>query len=101
QAPAKPVTARDGKVDQQRIKPLLLPMRMGLEPYVFHGQFTPDQVGLWTFRVDGWGEPIHSWRHGVIAKLDAGQGETELSNDLLVGAGLFERAATGVQRALR
>ena len=36
-----------------------------------------------------------------MAKLDAGQGETELSNDLLVGAALFERAATGVPRARR
>ena len=74
-------------------------MTMGLEPYVFHGQFTPDRVGLWTFRVDGWGDPIHTWRHGLVAKLDAGQGEKELSNDLLVGAALFERAATGVPRA--
>ncbi len=61
-------------------------MTMGQEPYVFHGQFTPDRVGLWTFRVDGWGDPIHTWRHALVAKLDAGQGETELSNDLLVGA---------------
>ena len=37
----------------------------GPEPYVFHGQFTPDRVGLWTFRVDGWGDPIHTWRHGA------------------------------------
>lgn len=96
-----PVADREGRVDQQRIKPLSLPMTMGPEPYVFHGQFTPDQVGLWTFRVDGWGDPIHSWRHGLVAKLDAGQGETELSNDLLVGAELFERAATGVPRTRR
>src|SRR5699024_10317991 len=53
------------------------------------------------FRVDGWGDPIHTWRHGVVAKLDAGQGETELSNDLLLGARLFERAAAGVPRAQR
>jgi starch synthase (maltosyl-transferring) len=36
-----------------------------------------------------------------VAKLDAGQGETELSNDLLMGAQLFERAATGVPRNRR
>ncbi len=87
--------------DTQRVKPQLIPMTMGLEPFVFHGQFTPDRVGLWTFRVDGWGDPIHTWRHGLVAKLDAGQGEKELSNDLLVGAALFERAATGVPRAQR
>ncbi|MBO0865149.1 MAG: DUF3416 domain-containing protein, partial [Mycobacterium sp.] len=84
-----------------RVKPLLVSMTMGEEPYVFHGQFTPDRVGLWTFRVDGWGDPIHTWRHNVVAKLDAGQGETELSNDLLIGAHLFERAATGVPRNQR
>ncbi|SPM31391.1 alpha-1,4-glucan--maltose-1-phosphate maltosyltransferase [Mycobacterium terramassiliense] len=101
QAPERPAPALDGKAAEQRIKPLLLPMTEGQEPYVFHGVFTPDRVGLWTFRVDGWGDPIHSWRHGLVAKLDAGQGEKELSNDLLVGAALFERAATGVPRARR
>jgi starch synthase (maltosyl-transferring) len=84
-----------------RIKPLLIPMTMGEEPYVFHGQFTPDSVGLWTFRVDGWGDPVRTWRHAMMAKLDAGHGETELSNDLLVGAQLFESAATGVPRNQR
>lgn len=84
-----------------RVKPLLLPMTMGTQPYVFHAQFVPDKVGLWTFRVDGWGDPIQTWRHAVVAKLDAGQGETELSNDLLVGAGLFERAAAGLPRSQR
>jgi starch synthase (maltosyl-transferring) len=102
QAPEKVATApREPTVDPQKIKPLLLPMTTGLEPYVFYGQFTPNAVGLWSFRVDGWGDPIESWRHGLIAKLDAGQGEKDLSNDLLVGAALFERAATGVPRAQR
>ena len=85
----------------EKVKPRQLPMTMGLEPFVFHGQFAPDRVGLWTFRVDGWGDLIHSWRHGLVAKLDAGQGEKELSNDLLVGAALLERAATGVPRQQR
>ena len=103
QAPEAPVMAsrESTPVDAQKVKPLLIPMTMGQEPYVFHGQFTPDSVGLWSFRVDGWGDPIHTWRHGLMAKLDAGQGEKELSNDLLVGAALFERAATGVPRPLR
>ncbi|OBI46191.1 alpha-1,4-glucan--maltose-1-phosphate maltosyltransferase [Mycobacterium kyorinense] len=92
---------KNGAEAPPRVKPLLVPMTMGEEPYVFHGQFSPDSVGLWTFRVDGWGDPIHSWRHSIIAKLDAGQGETELSNDLLVGSQLLERAATGVPRSRR
>jgi starch synthase (maltosyl-transferring) len=83
------------------VKPILIPMSLGTEPDVFHGEFTPDSVGLWTFRVDGWGDPIGTWRHTVTAKLDAGQGESELSNDLVMGAKLFERAAMGVPRKLR
>jgi starch synthase (maltosyl-transferring) len=81
-----------------RVKPQLLPMSPGRTPDVLHGQFTPDAVGLWTFRVDGWGDPLATWRKNVTAKLDAGQGESELSNDLLLGAQLLERAATGVPR---
>lgn len=92
---------KDGAEAPPRVKPQLVPMTMSEEPFVFHGQFVPDSIGLWTFRVDGWGDPIHSWRHAVLAKLDAGQGETELSNDLLVGARLLERAATGVPRSQR
>ncbi|WP_101946284.1 alpha-1,4-glucan--maltose-1-phosphate maltosyltransferase [Mycobacterium sp. 3519A] len=84
-----------------RIKPQLLPMAMGRTPDVFHGHFSPDSVGLWTFRVDGWGDPIATWRKNVTAKLDAGQSESELSNDLLVGAKLLERAATRVPRQHR
>ncbi|WP_304111414.1 alpha-1,4-glucan--maltose-1-phosphate maltosyltransferase [Mycolicibacterium bacteremicum] len=88
-------------VTPPRIKPLLLPMTPGRTPDVLHGQFTPDQVGMWTYRVDGWGDPIATWRKGVIAKLDAGQGESELSNDLIVGAQLLERAAAGMPREHR
>ncbi len=84
-----------------RIKPQVIPMSTGQTPDVFHGQFSPDSVGLWTFRVDGWGDPIATWRRAVVAKLDAGQSETELSNDLLLGARLLERAATGMPRKLR
>ena len=79
-----------------QVKPQQVAMVPGRTPDVFHGQFVPDSVGMWTFRVDGWGDPIATWRRGVTAKLDAGQSETELSNDLLVGARLLERAAGGM-----
>jgi starch synthase (maltosyl-transferring) len=81
-----------------RTKPRLLPMSTGRTPDVFHGTFSPDSVGLWTFRVDGWGDPIATWRKNVTAKLDAGQSEGELSNDLLLGARMMERATMGVPR---
>jgi starch synthase (maltosyl-transferring) len=97
------ITATPGAATTRapRVKPNLFPMSPGTEPDVFHGHFTPDSVGLWTYRVDGWGDPINTWFHGVTAKLEAGQSESELSNDLLIGANLFQRAATGVPRKLR
>ncbi len=78
------------------VKPRLSPMSAGRTPDLFHGQFVPDQVGMWTFRIDGWGDPFAGWRHAVTAKIEAGQNESELNNDLLVGAALLERAAANV-----
>ncbi len=80
-----------------RVKPQLYPMELGRTPDLFHGQFVPDRVGgLWTFRIDGWGgDPLTTWRHNVTVKLNAGQGESELNNDLIVGGNLLARAATG------
>lgn len=107
QNPARRVQALEGADLSEatpaaaRVKPQLYPMSTGHTPDLFHSQFVPDRVGLWTFRVDGWGDPITTWRHAVTVKLNAGQGETELNNDLLVGARLLERAATGVPRDRR
>ncbi|ORA36391.1 alpha-1,4-glucan--maltose-1-phosphate maltosyltransferase [Mycobacterium aquaticum] len=96
-----PPPIQDVVTPAARIKPQALPMAEGDVPDVFHGYFTPDRVGLWTFRVDGWGDPIATWRHAVEAKLQAGQSEGELSNDLLIGARLLERAAAGMPHDLR
>ena len=98
-SPGEP--APDPVAPTVRVKPVRSPMSPGRAPDVFHGHFTPDRVGLWTFRVDGWGDPITSWRNAVVAKLEAGQGEEDLDNDLVVGAALLERAAAGVPRADR
>jgi starch synthase (maltosyl-transferring) len=101
-APEDMTRATAGAADAAtRVKPMLFAMSPGRTPDVFHGQFSPDNVGLWTFRVDGWGDPITTWRRAITAKLDAGQGEAELANDLEIGARLFERAAMGVPRKLR
>ncbi len=99
--PVEPVPIEAVVNPAARVKPQRFPMSLGTTPDVFHGVFTPDCVGLWTFRVDGWSDSIATWRRAVTAKLDAGQGETELSNDLLLGAGLLERAAAGMPRKLR
>ncbi len=92
---------REVPTPPDRVKPARYRMSLGRTEDVFHGQFVPDRVGLWTFRVDGWGDPITGWRQAVTAKLDAGQGEEDLDNDLRVGAALLERAATGMPRADR
>ena len=73
-------------------------MVRGGEPNAFHGVFTPTIEGVWTYRVEGWGDPLATWRHNVEAKLAVGQSAAELANDLEVGARLFERAAKGVPR---
>src|SRR3954469_12241137 len=99
--PPKPVPIQTVVTPGSKVKPQAIPMWAGQTPDVLHGQFCPDRVGLWTFRVDGWGDPIATWRRAVTAKLDAGQSESELSNDLIVGARLLERAATGMPRAMR
>ena len=98
-----PVYPQPGQlpVPSSRVTPQQFPMSPGRTPDVFHGQFIPDRMGLWAFRVDGWGDPLTSWRHALNAKLDAGQGAEELHNDLLVGSALLERAAAGVPRAER
>ncbi|MET0897702.1 MAG: alpha-1,4-glucan--maltose-1-phosphate maltosyltransferase [Mycobacterium sp.] len=96
--PVQPIPIDQVVSPSSRVKPQRLPMTTGRTPDVFHGQFVPDAVGLWSYRIDGWGDPIATWRKGLIAKLEAGQSETELSNDLLVGARLLERAAGGMPR---
>lgn len=98
---AQPADIQDVDNSAARVRPITVSMVQGRTPDVFHGQFTPDEVGLWTFRVDGWGDPLATWQKNVVAKLEAGQGEGELSNDLLMGARLLDRAATGVPRHMR
>ena len=102
EGPLRRISApRDKDTSATRIKPLHVQMRPGGALDRFHASFVPDREGLWTFRVDGWGDPIATWRHNVEAKLEAGQGAAELANDLEIGARLFERAAAGVPRKRR
>ncbi|MGF6887757.1 starch synthase (maltosyl-transferring) [Nocardia sp. GAS34] len=77
------------------------PIRMSpeYEPDVFNAVFTPSSPGLWTYRVEGWSDPIASWRAAVEAKLAVGQSAADLANDLELGAQLFDRAAQAVPKA--
>ena len=61
-----------------------------------HAFFIPDVMGTWTFQVDAWSDPMRTWRHAVTKKIEAGQSEEELANDLIHGADLFDKAAKGV-----
>ncbi|WP_338895985.1 alpha-1,4-glucan--maltose-1-phosphate maltosyltransferase [Streptomyces sp. TG1A-60] len=53
--------------------------------------------GLWSYAVEGWGDPISTWRHHAHIKIPAGI-DTELV--LEEGARLYERAADGVPEGL-
>ncbi|QNQ90067.1 DUF3416 domain-containing protein [Corynebacterium poyangense] len=58
-----------------------------------HAVITPDRPGLWQFRIDAWCDPMATWRWAVSKKLEAGQTESQLANDLAHGVELFRRAA--------
>lgn len=68
------------------------------EPDVFNATFTPNTPGAWTYRIEGWSDPIATWRSAVEAKLSVGQSAADLANDLELGARLFERAAQAVPK---
>jgi starch synthase (maltosyl-transferring) len=53
-----------------------------------------DETGMWTFVVEAWSDPLSTWEHAVTVKIDAGQGEEDLANDLESGARLFDQLAS-------
>ncbi|GIL28310.1 alpha-1,4-glucan--maltose-1-phosphate maltosyltransferase [Actinocatenispora comari] len=52
----------------------------------------PDLMGRWSYCIEAWSDPYRTWRHAVVAKLDAGQGAEDLANDLADGAEVLVRA---------
>ncbi|HEY0636274.1 MAG TPA: alpha-1,4-glucan--maltose-1-phosphate maltosyltransferase [Pseudonocardiaceae bacterium] len=80
-------TAPDGRREAIR----MMPVDPGNDRWA--ATVVPDAEGLWTFRVEGWGDPWSTWLHTVRTKIDAGQGPAELANDLESGARLLEWAA--------
>ncbi|EME24099.1 maltotransferase domain-containing protein [Rhodococcus triatomae] len=78
-----------------------IPMAPGPLPDTFAAVFTPTCPGTWSYRIEGWSDPVTTWRLAVEAKLAAGQGPAELANDLEIGARLFERVARAVPRGER
>ncbi|MFE9773164.1 maltotransferase domain-containing protein, partial [Streptomyces sp. NPDC005931] len=56
-------------------------------------EVTPDGVGLWSYRVEAWGDPVTTWRGVATVKVPAG---IDTGLVLEEGADLYERAAAGV-----
>ena len=56
---------------------------------------TPDSMGLWSFEIESWGDPIATWRHNAEIKIPAGI-DVELM--FTEGALLLERAAAGLPK---
>jgi starch synthase (maltosyl-transferring) len=67
----------------------------------WHATVVPTEMGMWTYAVEGWGDPITTWRHRVTVKVEAGQGTEDLANDLEDGARLLTRAARNVPKDRR
>ncbi len=61
-----------------------------LEPDLWRAQVTPDLPGAWTFEIEGWGDPIATWRHNAEIKIPA---EIDVELMFAEGALLLERVA--------
>ncbi|MGC3001274.1 maltotransferase domain-containing protein, partial [Streptomyces sp. G35A] len=58
-------------------------------------EVTAHAVGLWSYRVEAWGDPVATWRRTATIKVPAG---IDTGLVLEEGADLHERAAAGVPR---
>ena len=70
------------------------------DPDRFTAVLVPDTEGPWTYRVDAWSDPWHTWLHAVEVKIAAGQGAEDLDNDLENGARLLDRVSRRPDRRL-
>ncbi len=61
------LTGPDGKR-----RPRLPMTKDPTEPDLWHAEVTPDQPGAWRFAIEGWGDPIATWRHDAGIKIPAG-----------------------------
>jgi starch synthase (maltosyl-transferring) len=60
--------------------------------------FRVDAEGMWTFRVEAWGDPLGTWRHDAEIKIPLGQ---DVGLVCETGARLHERAAEAAPKASR
>jgi starch synthase (maltosyl-transferring) len=59
----------------------------------WRAEVAPTGVGMWTYTVEAWSDPLATWYHAIEVKVDAGQSADELANDLETGARLMELLA--------
>jgi starch synthase (maltosyl-transferring) len=83
-----------GPTGRPRRKARMLPGPPGTDRW--EAVIRPDAVGRWTFLVEAFGDPYLTWRDAMVKKLDAGQSDRELANDLEIGARVLDRAVSGV-----
>jgi starch synthase (maltosyl-transferring) len=55
-----------------RRRPAVRMHRDGEKPDLWHGAFTPDEMGAWTFAIESWSDPVATWRHNSEIKIPAG-----------------------------
>jgi starch synthase (maltosyl-transferring) len=67
----------------------------------WHADIVADRPGAWSFTVEAWSDPMGTWHHAVVAKIEAGQGAEDLANDLESGARLFDQLARTLPKADR
>jgi starch synthase (maltosyl-transferring) len=77
------------------------PVRMkALEHEVdrWSASFVPDVEGPWAFRVEGWSDPIETWRHNAEIKIPAG-----IDTELMFAEGklVFERVLSAIGKGRR
>src|SRR5436190_8236392 len=56
----------------------------------WRAKFSAEKLGKYFYRIVGWVDRFHTWRHDLKKRADAGQ---DLHVDLLIGAGFVEAAA--------
>ncbi|MHB2022527.1 MAG: alpha-1,4-glucan--maltose-1-phosphate maltosyltransferase [Mycobacteriales bacterium] len=64
----------------------------------FQAELVAETPGTWRFWIEGWADPLATWRHDAQIKIAAAQ---DIALALEEGARLHERAAAGMPRELR
>ena len=59
----------------------------------FEATFTPDEMGMWEFTVEGWVDHFTSWKNGLKKKFEANQ---NVEVELQIGTQLMEEAASSL-----